>query len=102
MPAVMTVVPKMSGLVPPSASSPTYDSMSGGSRAQLAKAELAMYEAPVAPATTLGGFLGQLTFQFNPKELSITKSASWTPHTARAGEQAAGPAEFNGSQPSKL
>lgn len=48
-----------------------------------------------------GAALGTIDFQFNPKELSISKSASWQAEPAR-GSKKSGPPEFKGSDPAKL
>lgn len=75
-----------------------------GARPQLEKAKLDMYKAvhrsPGAGADP-GDPLGSIDFQFNPKELSIQKSAKWERKPAR-GSKTAGPPEFNGAEPCKL
>lgn len=48
-----------------------------------------------------GPQLGRIDFQFNPKELSLGKAASWTRQTAKANQKA-GPPQYNGPMPSKL
>ncbi|BCW71121.1 peptidase M23 [Arthrobacter sp. NicSoilB8] len=48
-----------------------------------------------------GPLLGRIDFQFNPKELTLGKAASWTRHTAK-GNKKAGPPQYNGPMPSKL
>jgi nucleoid-associated protein YgaU len=45
--------------------------------------------------------IGRINFQFNPKELSMGKTASWTRQTAKANQKA-GPPQYNGPMPSKL
>ena len=45
--------------------------------------------------------MGSIDFQFNPKELSMGKTASWTRQTAK-GNKKAGPPQYNGPMPSKL
>ena len=42
-----------------------------------------------------------MPFQFNPKEVTIEKSAKWERKTAK-GAKKAGPPEFSGSEPCKL
>jgi nucleoid-associated protein YgaU len=77
-------------------------SSSGGT--QLEKASLDLYEAkPKASGggSEIGGSLGSVPFQFNPKELSITKSAKWERKPAR-GSKTAGAPEFSGAEPAKL
>jgi nucleoid-associated protein YgaU len=49
----------------------------------------------------LGAPRGSIDFQFNPKELSLSKAAKWERKPAR-GASTAGPAEFSGAEPSKL
>jgi len=74
-----------------------------GNRATLDKAALELYDAK--PAGGGGGALGsprgRIVFQFNPKELSIQKSAKWQRKPAR-GASKAGPPEFTGADPCKL
>ncbi|WP_211879938.1 CIS tube protein [Pseudarthrobacter albicanus] len=45
--------------------------------------------------------IGRIKFQFNPKELTLGKAASWSRHTAK-GNKKAGPPQYNGPMPSKL
>jgi nucleoid-associated protein YgaU len=66
------------------------------------KAQLRMYEAKSAKdGGECGSKLHTLTFQFNPKELTIAKAAKWERKTAK-GAKTAGPPEFTGSEPCKL
>ena len=48
-----------------------------------------------------GAKMGQIDFQFNPKELSLTKAAKWKREEAK-GNKSASPPQFTGAQPSKL
>jgi hypothetical protein len=48
-----------------------------------------------------GGQMFKLDFQFNPKELQLTKAASWKREQAK-GNKTASPPQFTGPQPSKL
>jgi Contractile injection system tube protein len=48
----------------------------------------------------LGTKNGDLEFQFNPKEVSITKSAKWERKPTK--DKKAGPPEFSGAEPCKL
>jgi hypothetical protein len=48
-----------------------------------------------------GAQLGKIEFQFNPKELSLSKAAAWTRPSGR-GNKKSGPPQYNGPQPSKL
>lgn len=76
----------------------------GGSAApELAHAALKLFE-PKPGATgkdALGASRGSVDFQFNPKELSLSKSAKWERKPAR-GSKTAGPPEFRGAEPSKI
>jgi nucleoid-associated protein YgaU len=68
----------------------------------LARAELTVYNAkPGGSNEDLGAPRDRLAFQFNPKEFTIAKTATWTSTPAR-GAQKAGPPEFTGSGPGKL
>nr|WP_260848965.1 LysM peptidoglycan-binding domain-containing protein [Streptomyces sp. SLBN-118] len=74
----------------------------GGIPPKLERAFLELRQPPADGNTTNPGPpMGRITFQFNPKELSLTKSAKWVRKTAR-GAKTAGPPEFNGAEPSKL
>jgi nucleoid-associated protein YgaU len=68
-----------------------------------AKAKLKVYDAqPAAPGgAKLASQRGQIEFQFNPKELSIQKSAKWERKSSRNAKNAS-PPEFNGADPCKL
>jgi nucleoid-associated protein YgaU len=72
----------------------------GGSKAS---ATLKLYDAK--PASVGGAKLaaprGEIKFQFNPKELSIQKSAKWERKPARNAKKASAP-EFSGADPCKL
>jgi len=72
------------------------------SRPKVNKASLQLYDAsPGTGGSRLGASRGQIDFQFNPKEVSIAKSAKWERKTAR-GAKKAGPPEFSGAEPCKL
>ena len=72
----------------------------GGSKA---RATLKLYDAKPASAggAQLASQRGQIEFQFNPKELSIQKSARWERKPARNAKKASAP-EFAGAEPCKL
>ncbi|GGW22715.1 CIS tube protein [Streptomyces xantholiticus] len=75
---------------------------SGGSRPKLERAYLELRQPPADGGTTTPGpRMGQIDFQFNPKELTLAKTAKWERKTAK-GAKKAGPAEFKGAGPSKL
>lgn len=75
----------------------------GKGRPQMDKAALVLYDP--SPAANGGGApgakRGSIAFQFNPKEVSITKSAKWERKNTK-GSQKAGPPEFQGPEPSKM
>lgn len=76
----------------------------GESRAQLERARLVIYELQPSPDGTsakVGPEQASITFQFNPKELSIQKSARWE-RKPSAGAQKAGPPQFTGADPCKM
>ena len=70
------------------------------SRNQMQKATLKLYD-PTPTGGKAGAERGSIPFQFNPKEVSIQKSAKWERKTAK-GAKTAGPPEFTGSEPCKL
>jgi len=70
--------------------------------ASLTRAALEVYEAtPAAGGSKPGASIDRIPFQFNPKELSISKTAKWERKNAR-GSKTAGPPEFTGADPCKL
>ena len=74
----------------------------GAGRPTLTRAALELYAAkPAGGGGKPGSPLGRIPFQFNPKELSIQKSAKWERKPAR-GAKTAGPPEFTGADPCKL
>lgn len=70
------------------------------SRAQLEKAVLKLYD-PAPDGNGTGGERGSIAFQFNPKEVTIQKSAKWERKPAK-GAKKAGPPDFLGAEPCKL
>jgi nucleoid-associated protein YgaU len=64
------------------------------------RAELQLYN-PTPTGSAAGSLRGQIPFQFNPKEVTIQKSAKWERKTAK-GAKTAGPPEFSGAEPCKL
>lgn len=75
----------------------------GGAPANLQRAYLEMREPPAdgSTANPSGTVLGTIQFQFNPKELTLTKNAKWK-RDAQRNAKKSGPPEFTGSDPSKL
>jgi nucleoid-associated protein YgaU len=73
------------------------------SRPQLERASLKLYDPTPAGGGggAPGGQRGSIAFQFNPKEVTIAKTAKWERKTAK-GAKKAGPPEFSGSEPCKL
>lgn len=77
-------------------------SSTDGSRPKLEHAYLQLYEpSKDGSLSKPGPALDRVTFQFNPKELTLSKSASWARQTAK-GNKKSGPPQYNGPQPSKL
>lgn len=65
-------------------------------------AALQMFEATDAPGgSKCGATIGSIAFQFNPKEVTISKSAKWERKPVKGAKQA-GPPEFSGADPCKL
>ncbi|MGA6205602.1 peptidase M23 [Nocardia testacea] len=65
-------------------------------------AVLTMYTAEkAAGGSKRGSPIGKIGFQFNPKEITISKSAKWDRKPAK-GTKKAGPPEFSGPEPCKL
>jgi nucleoid-associated protein YgaU len=56
------------------------------------------YLSLIRPNSSGGGEIGRVTFPYNPKEFSYTKSAQWERKPARGATSAASP-EFKGSGP---
>jgi nucleoid-associated protein YgaU len=74
----------------------------GGAPASLQPAYLELREPPSDGGTANPGpSLGRIKFQFNPKELTLTKNAKWKREAQRNAKKS-GPPEFTGSDPSKL
>jgi nucleoid-associated protein YgaU len=72
-------------------------------RPQMQKASLVLYN-PSASANgggETGSKRGSVPFQFNPKEVTISKAAKWERKPTK-GSKKAGPPEFTGPEPSKM
>lgn len=77
-------------------------SSSAVSADQVVHAELELYEPTKAPGgAKTGAKLGTVAFQFNPREVTMTKAAKWESKPAKNAEKA-GAAEFMGAQPATL
>jgi nucleoid-associated protein YgaU len=73
-----------------------------GAPTNLQHAMLSVHKPPKAGSTAEpGGFMHDIDFQFNPKELSLTKNAKWARKPQRNAKKS-GPPEFTGSDPCKL
>ena len=73
-----------------------------GSRPQVQRASLKLYDSsPATGGRKLEGSLGSIDFQFNPKEVTIAKSAKWESKPA-SGAKKASPPQFTGPDPCKL
>jgi nucleoid-associated protein YgaU len=70
------------------------------SRPQMTRATLKLYD-PTPVGGSPGKERGSIPFQFNPKEVTIAKTAKWGRDPAKSAQKA-GPPEFNGSEPCKL
>lgn len=78
---------------------------SGGAPAapqpKLERAKLLLHDAQPGSGGQLGALLGELAFQYNPRELTISKTANWNSQPARGAQKAAQP-EFTGAGPGKI
>ena len=68
-------------------------------RATMDKARLTLYDP--SPGGSAGAQRGVVPFQFNPKEVTISKSAKWERKPTK-GSPKAGPPEFTGPEPAKM
>ncbi|WP_315098960.1 LysM peptidoglycan-binding domain-containing protein [uncultured Cellulomonas sp.] len=75
---------------------------SGSSLGSLEHAKLELHEPSKDGALDKPGpLIDTVDFQFNPKELTLSKSAKWTRPTTR-GSKKASPPQYQGPQPSKM
>lgn len=73
-----------------------------GGRPKLERAFLELRDPPVDKGSLQPGpQRGRIEFQFNPKELSVGKSAKWS-RDAQKGSKKSGVPEFKGADPSKI
>ncbi|WP_018680473.1 LysM peptidoglycan-binding domain-containing protein [Actinokineospora enzanensis] len=73
-----------------------------GAPPNLQRAKLAVHKPPQAGSTAKPGeFMHDIPFQFNPKELTLTKNAKWK-RDAQRNAKKSGPPEFTGADPCKL
>ena len=68
-------------------------------RPKMQKAQLTIYDP--GNGGSAGAMRGAVPFQFNPKEVTISKSAKWERKPAK-GANKAGPPEFTGSEAAKM
>src|SRR3954451_20051863 len=80
--------------------SPPSPSGDTSSRPQMEKAVLSLCE-PKPSGGFAGAAMDTIPFQFNPKEVTIAKTAKWERKPAK-GAKKAGPPEFTGAEPCKL
>jgi nucleoid-associated protein YgaU len=75
----------------------------GSANGSTARASLKLYDAKPGSAggAQLASLQDEIDFQFNPKELSIQKSATWK-RTASPNAKKTSPPEFGGADPCKL
>jgi nucleoid-associated protein YgaU len=86
------------------AGSPSSPAPSGddSSSTQVDHATLELHHTkPAKGGSRVGDLIDRIPFQFNPKEMTIAKSAKWERKAAR-GAPTAGPPEFSGAEPCKL
>ena len=76
-------------------------SATGSGRPKLEHAFLELRTPPPGSGLSPGGPCGRIDFQFNPKELTISKSAKWG-RSAQKGNKKSGVPQFQGPEPSKL
>lgn len=75
---------------------------SNTSRPKLEHAYLQLFEpSPDGSLSKPGAEIAKIEFQFNPRELSLSKSAHWTRATGRGNKRSA-PPQYQGPQPSTL
>jgi hypothetical protein len=73
-----------------------------GSRPTMKHAFLQLHKPPAAAGSlTAGAAYDTIDFQFNPKELTISKSSTWS-RAAQSGNMNSGVPEFRGPEPCKL
>ena len=62
------------------------------SRSKVMRASLILHDSsPTTAGRKLGPRLGKIDFQFNPKELTIAKSAKWERKNERGAKKSAAP-----------
>lgn len=100
--AVAARTPSAAGAAAPAAAASGAAGAGGEGALKLSHAYLELYEpSKDGSLDKAGPQLGRIDFQFNPKELSLGKAASWSRQTAKANQKA-GPPQYNGPMPAKL
>lgn len=85
-----------------SAGAPPATDYGSGAPSNLKHAKLRVHQPPKAgSAAKPGDLMHEIEFQFNPKELSLSKNAKWNREAQRNAKKS-GPPEFKGSDPCKL
>ena len=85
-----------------SAGAPSAAGYGSGAPTNLQRAKLVVHKPPQAGGTAKpGAQMAEIAFQFNPKELSLSKNAKWN-REAQPNAKKSGPPEFKGSDPCKL
>jgi nucleoid-associated protein YgaU len=72
-----------------------------GDSASLVHATLSINRPPASFGGSIGSKISELEFQFNPNQLQLTRSASWSSRPAVGFERGTAP-EFTGAQPASL
>jgi nucleoid-associated protein YgaU len=81
---------------------PSNYAAAAGAPTNLQRAKLSVHKPPQTGGTAKpGAHMYDITFQFNPKELTLTKNAKWQREAQRNAKKS-GPPEFKGSDPCKL
>jgi nucleoid-associated protein YgaU len=72
-------------------------------RPKMHKAQLSVYDPTASPSGSgnPGKKRGEVVFQFNPKEITITKAAKWERKSSKEAKNAP-PVQFLGADPSKM
>jgi hypothetical protein len=72
-----------------------------GDSASLVHATLSIHRPPTSAGGSIGARISQLEFQFNPSQLQLSRSASWSAQRAVAFERGPVP-EFSGVEPASM